>query len=369
MSNSTPEKTLLYVGTYTQPLSYHASAKGKGIYVYEFDAATGTLTPLHEVEGIDNPSYLAIDSQKRWLYAISEVRGWKESTISAYGIDKSSGKITYLNKQVTQGVICAYVTVDHSDHYVLLVNWYEGKNAAVLAIREDGGLAPTTCTVEYSGIGVNNDRPHSHCIELDPSNRYAYIAEMGLDKIMIYQFDTKKGCLMPNTVPSVDLEPGSGPRHFVFHPNGKFAYLIQETIGTITAFSHDAGTGALLKLQTISALPPGYSGPVQAADIHVIPSGKFLYASIRKQNSIAIFAVDEKTGLLAYIENQPTKGQTPRNFAIDPSGTFLLVANQDSDKIVVFKINQKYGRLEETGQVADCPTPACLKMIQTQEPF
>src|SRR5258708_2764867 len=359
-----PEKTLLYVGTYTRPAPYLDATNGKGIYVYEFDTTTGKLTRLHEVEGIDNPSYLAIDSQNRWLYAISEVWGWKESTISAYAIDKTSGELTYLNKQATQGGISAYVRVDRTDRHVLLVNFWEGKNAAVFDIREDGGLAPTTCTVEYSGVGVHHDRPHSHCIELDPSDQYAYIVDLGIDKIMMYRFDAKNGCLTPNAAPNIDLEPGAGPRLVVFHPNGQFAYVMQEVIGAVTVFAHDANSAALRKLQTVSALPPGYSGPLQAADIHLTPSGKFLYGSIRKHNSIAIFTVDENTGMLTYVENQSTKGQTPRNFAIDPTGTFLLAANQDSDNIITFKINQQAGRLEETGHITDCPTPACLKMIQ-----
>ncbi len=364
MLNSMPTKTLLYVGTFTRPAPYVDATNGKGIYVYEFDTSTGKLTHLHDVEGIDSPSYLAIDSQNRWLYAASEVWGWKEGTISAYAIDKTSGELTYLNKQVTQGGICAYVKVDHTDRHVLVANFWEGKNVASFAIREDGGLAPVTCTVEYSGVGVHHDRPHTHCVELDPSNQYAYVVDLGIDKIMYYRFDAKNGCLTPGTIPGIDLESSSGPRFFIFHPNGKFAYVMQEAIGAVTAFKYESNNGVLHKLQTVSALPPGYSGPLQAADIHLTPSGKFLYTSIRKHNSIAIFAVDEKTGLLTYVENQSTKGQTPRNFAIDPTGTFLLAANQDSDNIITFKINQQSGRLEETGHITDCPTPACLKMIQ-----
>ncbi|MHB8626487.1 MAG: lactonase family protein [Aggregatilineales bacterium] len=357
-------KTLLYVGTYTRPAPYLNTTNGKGIYVYEFDRETGHLTHLHTIEGIDNPSYLALDSRNRYLYAISEVWGWKEGVISAYAVNPSNGELTYINKQVTQGGICAYVSVDKTDRYVLMVNFWEGKNAAVFAICEDGGLAPTTCTIEYSSSGVHHDRPHSHCIELDPTNKYACIADLGIDKIMVYQFDAVKGCLVPNAVPGIEMDPASGPRHFIFHPNGKFAYVIQESAGTVTAFAFDASSGTLQKLQTVSTLPAGYSGHIQAADLHLTPSGKFLYGSNRGHDSIVIYAVDENTGMLTYVGNQSTKGKTPRNFAIDPTGAFLLAANQDSDNIVIFKINSQSGQLEETGQITECPTPVCLKMVQ-----
>jgi len=359
-----PNKTLLYVGTYTRPAPHLVTANGKGIYVYEFDTETGRLTHLHTIEGIDSPSFLAIDSHKRYLYAVSEVWGWKEGVISAYAINQGSGELTYINKQATQGGVCPYIRGDNTDRYVLMVNYWEGKNAAVFAIREDGGVAPTTCTIEYSGSGIRHNHPRSHCIELDPTNQYAYIADLGIDKIVVYRFDTSQGCLIPDTVPSIEVEPGSGPRHITFHPDGKFAYVIQELAGTVTAFVYDPRNGALQKLQTVSTLPAGYTGPIQAADLHLTPSGKYLYGSNRGHDSIVIYTVDEQTGTLTLIGHRSTQGKTPRNFAVDPTGTFLLAANQDSDTIVVFKIDPQSGHLEETGQIVACPTPACLKMIQ-----
>lgn len=360
-------RTLLYVGTYTRPAPYLSTTNGQGIYVYSVDPANGALTYLSEAQGIDSPSYLEIDHHNRCLYAVSEVWGWEEGLCSAYRIDVQTGALSYINKQPTQGGINAYVSIDKTDHYVLAVNYWNGKSVVVFPIREDGGLAPLSDAVQHHGSGpvaARQDRSHAHCAVPDPTNKFVFVADLGIDKIMIYKLDLENGKLIPNDIPSLDLASGAGPRHFVFHPNGQFAYVIQELNSTISAMSYDSTRGALELLQTVPALPEGYTGDSHCADLHVAPSGKFLYGSNRGHDSIVIYAIDENTGRLSYVGHQSTKGKTPRNFAIDPTGAFLLAANQDSDTIVTFRIDPQTGLLAETGNIAPVPTPVCLKMIQ-----
>jgi 6-phosphogluconolactonase len=356
--------TYLYAGTYTRPAPYLAQTNGKGIYVFRFDPASGELTQTGETLGIDNPSYLNFDPGKRRLYAISEVLEWPEGLISAYAINPDNGELTYLNKQSSMGWLACYVMVDATNRYVVLSNYLQG-NAAMFPIRADGKLGEASDTVQHQGSGIDPARqegPHAHCIVIDPSNSYAFVADLGIDKIMGYRLDLTEGKFIFNS--SVDLPSGSGPRHFVFHPNARFAYSINELASTIAAYSYDSATGQLELLQIAPALPEGYAGHSHCADIHVHPSGRFLYGSNRGHDSIVIYGIDPTTGQLSTIGHEPTLGQTPRNFTPDPSGQYLLVANQDSDTIVTFRIDLDTGRLAPTGHVATCPTPCVLKMVE-----
>jgi 6-phosphogluconolactonase len=248
----------------------------------------------------------------------------------------------------------------------LLVSNYSGGSVSVIAIREDGRLGELTDLVQHKGSSINPERqegPHPHSILLDPSNRYAFVPDLGLDKIMIYRFDSVHGKLQPNDEPWVSIRPGAGPRHFTFHPNGRFAYLINELDNTIIAFSYEAAYGRLRELQTVKALPEGFAGKSYCADIHVTPSGEFLYGSNRGHDSIVAYKIDVATGKLTYLGHESTRGRTPRNFDIDPTGEFLLVGNQDTDTIQTFRIDGESGRLIPTGYMAEVPAPACVKML------
>ncbi|HKE55533.1 MAG TPA: lactonase family protein [Pyrinomonadaceae bacterium] len=348
----------LYVGTYT-------SGKSEGIYVYRVNATTGELKHFSTTKGVADPSFLAIDHERRCLYAVNEVEqfgGKASGAISAFAIDQKNGNLSFLNQQPSLGGSPCHLLVDKTNKFVLVAN-YTGGNVSVLPIKADGSLGVATDMVQHHGSSVNKERqegPHAHCIELDKANRFAFAVDLGLDKILIYKFDGKGGKLVANDVPFAQLNPGDGPRHLTFHPSGKYAYVINELAGTIAAFSYNPANGSLQQIQTVPTLPQGFAGANTTAEIAVTPSGKFLYGSNRGHDSIVGFAVDPKTGKLTFIEHVSTQGKTPRNFTIDPTGTLLLVANQESNSIVSFRINQGTGQLEPTGKMIEVPTPVCL---------
>ncbi len=258
------------------------------------------------------------------------------------------------------------MTIDHTGKDALVAN-YSGGSVAVLPIGADGKLGMATTVIQHEGSSADKQRqgePHAHSINVDKANRFAFAADLGCDKIFVYRFDPLKGTLTPNDPPSVSLPPRSGPRHFAFHPSGKFAYAINEIALTIAMFAYDAGRGVLEPKQTISTLPPGAKGPdFSCAEVVVHPSGKFVYGSNRGHNSITVFAVDEATGRLTYVQNEGEGIKTPRNFNIDPTGRFLVVANQDGDNLVVFKIDQSSGKLTPTGISIEVPKPVCVKFV------
>ena len=358
------DRTLLFVGTYTRPAPYLATTNGEGIYTYSLNRETGEITPLAKTEGIDSPSYLTLDQTGRTLYATSEVWLWNEGMVSAYAINRETGELTYINKQPTLGSINAHLTVDQTNRYVLLANFWDGKGAVMLPIRPDGGVDPVCSAVEFEGSGPHpgQNKSHFHCILPDPANRYAFVSDLGSDTLVSYKLDVETGRLVENYGSNVKLQAGSGPRHYVYHPSGQFAYVIQEFSSTITALAYD--DGKMTALQTVSALPDGYSGDSHCSAIRISADGRFLYGANRGHGSIAVFAIDPQTGKLTRLEIVSTRGKTPREFNIDPSGTFLLAANQDSDTIVTFRIDRETGRLHDTGFVASAPTPVCLKMIE-----
>jgi 6-phosphogluconolactonase len=236
----------------------------------------------------------------------------------------------------------------------------------VLPIEENGRLKPASDVHQHGGSSVNENRqegPHAHSAVVDPTNRYVFVADLGIDKIMGYQLDFEGNRLAPNEVPFLEIPAGSGPRHLAFHPNGRFAYVINELNSTINALRYDVSVGTFSILQTVSTLPEDFNGENSCADIHLTPSGKFLYGSNRGHDSLAIFAVDSETGLLSSVSHQSTHGNTPRNFTIDPTGTFLLAANQDSDNIVTFRIDHDTGLLDFVEQNTDVHKPVCLRIM------
>ncbi len=352
---------LLYVGTYT-------NGKSEGIYVYRMNLASGDLKLLSIAKGVANPSYLSIHPQRKYLYSVNEVgefAGKRTGAVTSFAIDQRTGELRKLNQQVSQGTSPCYISVDPSGKFVLAANYSSG-SLAVLPIKSDGSLGEPVDVVQHQGSGANRRRqesPHAHCIVLDRSGKYAFAADLGIDKVMIYRFDAKTGKLTPNSQPYVQTKPGAGPRHFDIHPGGKFAYVINELDSSLTAFAYDDSKGVLKELQTVSSLPEGFQGVNSCADVHVHPSGNFIYGSNRGHDSIVAFTIDERTGRLNYLAHESTQGKTPRNFGIDQTGAFLLAANQGSDTIVTYRIDQKTGKLKPTGQVTDVPTPVCLKFI------
>lgn len=352
-------RSRVFVGTYTQ-------GDSEGIYVLDLDLATGKLT-RKSVATSDNPSFLAIHSDGKMLYAANEISNYQSEqagAISAFVIDEKSGSLTLLNQQSSQGAGPCHLVVDKSGRFILVAN-YGGGSVCSLPIVDGGKLGVSTSFVQHSGSSVNPQRqqePHAHSINVDPSNQFAVAADLGIDKIMIYRFDSASGKLVANGVPSVEVAPGSGPRHFAFHPSGKFGYVINELLLNVTAFTFDSN-GVLSPQQVISTLPPGTEKIGSTAEVQVHPSGRFLYGSNRGHDSIAVYSIDQKTGRLTYVENESTDGKTPRNFGIDPTGKFLLAANQSTNNIVVFHIDQKTGELSPAGHEISIPSPVCVKFL------
>jgi 6-phosphogluconolactonase len=286
--------------------------------------------------------------------------------VSAFSVDAKSGKLTLINQQPSEGTGPCHLVVDATGSNVLVANYGSG-SVACLPIQDDGSLKKASSAIQHEGSGADPRRqqgPHGHSINLDRANRFAFAADLGLDKVFVYKFDAKTGKLTPNDPPAAVVKPASGPRHFAIHPSGKFAYVINEMTLTVTAFAYDGDKGVLTTLQTISTLPEGAEGNnFSTAEVQVHPSGKFLYGSNRGHDTIAIFAIDPETGKLTPVGHESTQGKTPRNFAIDPTGQYLLAENQQSGTIVVFRIDGKTGKLTATGQTLEVPNPVCIKMM------
>ena len=352
---------LVYVGTYTN------KGASEGIYLYKLNLTSGALTKVSSIKSID-PAFLALDRKRKFLYAANEIgefQGKKSGSISAFSINQKTGELTFLNQQPTNSPGPCSVTVDKTGRCVLAAN-YSGGSVSVLTVNADGTLNPVSDLVQNQGFSINPNRqkePHAHTIIIDDANRFAFCADLGIDKIMIYKLDAKNGKLTPHSSPFTSVKPGAGPRHFKIHPNNKFAYVINELNETVIAFAFDKTQGTLKEIQTVPTLPADFTGTSYCADIHIHPSGKFLYGSNRGHDSIVVFAIDEATGKLTFVEHQATQGKWPRNFAIDPTGQILLVANQNTDNVFTFRIDQKNGKLSPTGQVAEIPMPVCLKVI------
>ena len=354
----------VYVGTYSGP-------KSKGIYAFHFDVTTGRLTPLGLAGETRDPSFLAIHPNKRFLYAVNEVDEFASKKnnggVSAFAMNVHTGKLRLLNQQSTGGGSPCHLTVDARGRNLLVAN-YVGGSVAVLPIQSDGRLRESAAFIQHTGAGVNKERqegPHAHGIYLDSANRFAAVADLGLDKVLVYRFNPATGSLAANDPAFQSVKPGAGPRHLAFHPNGRFAYVNGEMASTVTAFTWDDRRGRFNELQTLPTLPRGFAGDNSTAELEIHPSGRFLYVSNRGDNSIAVFAVDQRNGRLRVIEHQSTQGKTPRSFGIDPTGRFLLAANQGSDTIVVFRIDQKTGRLIPTGHSVEVGKPVCIKFVSS----
>jgi 6-phosphogluconolactonase len=355
---SAASRLAVYVGTYTGNGS-------RGIYRLELDAASGALSgPVLAAES-ENPSFLALHPNRRVLYAVNELAtfgGSATGAVSAFAIDRTSGGLTLLGQQASGGSDPCHLTVDGTGRNVLVAN-YNGGSVGVLPIDAEGRLGPASTVIQHEGTGPDRSRqagPHAHGIFLDRAERLALAADLGADRVFVYRFDVAAGGLAQNDPGSVPLEPGSGPRHLAWHPSGKYLYVINELRSTITAFRYDPGRGAAASFQTVTTLPAGFTGGNKAAEIAVSTDGRFLYASNRGDDSIALFAIDAASGALAPAGHVASGGRTPRHFAIDPSGRWLLVANQDSDSIVVFRLDPATGRPDHPGRPLALSKPVCV---------
>jgi len=349
----------LFVGTYT-------SGKSEGIYGYYMIPPSGKLNRSNSFKSV-NPSFLSIDQSKSYLYAVNEVGeygGRPSGAVSAFAIDHSKDSLTLLNQEATLGADPCYVTVDSKRKNLLVAN-YTGGSVTVLPIRPDGSLGTATDVKQHEGSGPKEQQkgPHAHCIILDRKERHALVADLGIDKIMIYEYDGSRGKLTPKKQPFVQLQAGAGPRHLTFHPNGDYLYAISELDSTLTSFKYDDDDGTLKQIETVSTLPVDFKGVSYCADVHIHQSGKFLYGSNRGHNSIVVFRIDRGNGKLKLVEHVWTQGDWPRNFVIDPYGQFLFVANQRSDNVVTFSIDQETGHLELTRFFEEIPSPVCLKFL------
>lgn len=362
----TQSSYLFYVGTYTEE-----GNKSKGIYAYRYDAKTSKITPLGLAAETTNPSFVALHPNGRFLYAVNEVGNYKgpnSGGVSAFSVDRTSGKLTFLNEVASRGADPCYIIVDNTGKYVLVAN-YTGGSIAVFPVLADGKLGEASAFVQHTGHGTNPERqegPHAHSIDLSPDNRFAMVDDLGLDELLVYKFDSTKGSLTPNDPPFTKIDAGSGPRHFVLGTGGKFAYVISEMGHTVTVFSNDAAVGKLRTLQTVPTLPKDFTGRNDDAEIRIHPSGKFLYASNRGDDSIVVYAIDKSKGTLTQVGYFKTGGKEPRNFEIDPTGALLFAANEKSNNIVVFRIDASTGKLTPTGQVLDVVEPVCVKFLPVE---
>ncbi len=362
-----PGDTLVYVGTYT-------GARSKGIYLFKLQDVPQniTLVPLGLAAETPNPSFLELDSRRRLLFAVNEVdefEGKPTGAVSAFSIDRATGKLTLLNRRSSMGKGPCHLVLDKSGRNLLVANYGSG-TVAVFPVGPDGRLGEPTAFVQHTGKGINPDRqkgPHAHCMTLDPANSFAFACDLGLDKILTYRFDPLKGTLTQGEPAFTSVKPGAGPRHMVFRPDGRFAYVVNELHSTVTAFGYDSNAGALHELQTISTLPEPFEGANSGAEIDVHPSGRYLYVSNRGRNSVALFNIDPEKGTLTYVEDQDTGGRTPRHFGIEPSGKYLAVANQGSDTVLASRIDAGNGRLKPSGVFASAPTPVCVKFLPPPE--
>jgi len=352
----------VYFGTYTG-----GQSTSKGIYVARLDTATGALSDPELAVETTNPSFLALHPSGGYLYAVGETGGAKGGAVSAFSIDRMTGRLSLLNQVSSLGSGPCHLAVDKTGRYVIVVNYGSGSTAA-FALREDGALGDSTALLQHAGASVHPKRqqgPHAHSVNLSPDNRFAVVADLGLDQLLVYRFDAASGALQPNEPPFAKVAPGSGPRHFAFHPSGRFAYVINELSSTVTAFSWDAKRGVLTEIETVVTLPKDFAGENYTAEVVVHPNGRFLYGSNRGHDSLAVFSIDQR-GRLKLVEHVPTQGHFPRNFALHPSGAYLLAANQRSDNIVVFSVNPRTGRLSPTGRQIRVGSPVCVRFLPVQ---
>jgi len=351
---------LVYIGTFAQP-------DAESIFLYRLNASTGALTRVGATKAGANPTYLTMDPQQRFLYTVNETneyQGGKSGSVRAYSIDKKTGSLTLLNEQSSFGPGPCYISLDHTNKEVLVAN-YAGGSICSLPVQANGQLGAPATTVQHTGSGPhkNQNVPHAHCFLADPGNKFGLAVDLGIDKVLAYPLDPATGKFSTAATTAFTTAPGAGPRHLTFHTNKRWAYLINELNSTVTALAYDAAKGTFVELQTLSALPAGYTGESYCADIHVSPNGKFLYGSNRGHNTIVVYAIDQKSGKLTLVQHADTQGKYPRNFTLDPSGRIALVGNQNTNNITTYRVDSQTGKLTPTGVNIELQAPVCLKVI------
>ncbi len=355
----------VFVGTYTSPTN-------PGIHLLQLDAGTGQVQYVGVAATIQNPTFLAVDAANKCLYAVGEIsrfEGKPAGAVSAFAIDRQTGSLKALGNQSSGGPGPCHVSLDRQNRNVLVAN-YGGGSVAVLPVNVDGSLKPASSFIQHTGKGPNPRRqeaPHAHGIYPAPSGDRVLVPDLGLDKVLVYRLDTALGTLTPNDPPAGITAPGAGPRHIAFHPTRNLVYCVNELDSTVTTFAYDPTSGSLTATGNISTLPAGFKDPTTTAEIFVHPNGKFVYASNRGHDSIAVFEVDGSTGRLSAKGHTPTGGQQPRNFNIDPTGRWLLAANQKTGNILVFGINSETGELKATGTELKAPSPVCLVFVPVSQ--
>jgi 6-phosphogluconolactonase len=348
---------LVYFGTYTRGIV------SKGIYAYRFQPTTGTFTSLGLAVETSNPAFLVAHPSGRFLYSVNEQAA---GTVSAFAIDRATGRLTLLNKVSSRGDGPCHVSLDKTGRFLFVANYGSG-SIAVLPVQQDGRLGEATSSVQHKGSSVDRERqtgPHAHFITSSPDNRFVLTADLGLDQVLEYRFDPAKGTLAPNSPPFATLRPGSGPRHLAFHPTANYIYVNGEMSSTLSAFAFDPATGTMKERQTLSTLPVGFSGTSSTAEVQVDRAGRFVYVSNRGDDSIAIFAIDRATGTLTPAGHAPTNGRTPRYFTLDPSGNYLIAGNQGSNTVEVFRVDAKAGGLAPAQTLRDVPEPVSIVFVE-----
>jgi 6-phosphogluconolactonase len=361
---SSAKECWVYIGCYTN------TKKSTGIQLFRFDAATGKLTSAGIAGEVVNPSFVDFHPSGKYLYSVSEVAnidGQKSGAVTSFSIDRATGRLTTLNRSSSKGAGPCHIRVDATGKMLVVANYSSGSTAC-MPIKADGTLGEAVSFFQFTGSGPNQKRqrePHAHSATFSPDNRFAIVADLGTDKLMVFRVDPAKASMTPNDPPSFSTPPGAGPRHFAFHPKGKFAYAINELASTVTAASYDKARGAFTHIETVSTLPPDYKGDTTTAEIKIHPNGKFLYGSNRGHDSIAVFSI-AANGKLKLIGHTSTQGKVPRNFSLDPSGKWLIAANQNTDNLVVFAVDPRTGRLSPTGQNLPAGAPVCVKFLPIQ---
>lgn len=345
---------LAFFGVYTR-------GEAQGVYVSRFDHETGELGEPALAAEIENPSFLALHPNQQYLYAVSEMA--QDGTVSAFSIERPSGKLTLLNTLPTNGGLPCDLEVDQTSKMLTVANYGTG-SVISYPINPDGSLGESTDFQQHEGSSVNEQRqqgPHAHSVDFSADNRFLVVSDLGIDKVMVYEADPESATLKAHDPASVDINPGGGPRHFAFHPTLPYAYTNNELTSAVTALEWNAAAGTLSEIETVSTLPEGFEGNNSTAELEIHPSGKFLYCSNRGHNSLAVYSIDQETGKLTKVENASTQGEIPRNFAIAPGGEFLLAANQNTANVVAFSIDQQTGKLTPTGAEITVDMPVCIK--------